>query len=73
MRTVSFRLSPPEDRLLRALAGARGVSVETLVREALAFPPIQLPHSPVRRLEVVRGGESHRRDEQRSGPLGPVS
>lgn len=53
MRTISVGLSLAEHRLLNDLAGARGVSVETLVREAMALAPFETVPAP--RLELVRG------------------
>lgn len=72
MRTVSVRLSPAEHRLLHDLAGARSVSVETLVREALALPPIHAQASPARRLEVVRSEDAQPSDEE-PGPTAPIA
>ena len=71
MRTISVRLSLAEHRLLHDLAGARSVSVETLVREALALPPMHVHATPARRLEIVRSDDAHARDEERPGPATP--
>jgi len=66
------RLSPAEHRLLHDLAGARSVSVETLVREALALPPIHAQASPARRLEVVRSEDAQPSGDQQPGPTAPI-
>lgn len=71
MRTISVRLSLAEHRLLHDLAGARSVSVETLVREALALPPMNLPASPTRRLEIVRGDDAQAGDDEGPRPTAP--
>jgi hypothetical protein len=73
MRTISVRLSLAEHRLLHDLAGARGVSVETLVREALGLPPLHVRASPARRLEVVRSEEARPTSDEESGPAAPVA
>jgi hypothetical protein len=73
MRTVSVRVSLAEHRLLHDLAGARSVSVETLVREALAFPPIYAQASPARRLEIVPSEEAQSNSEEEPGPTAPIS
>jgi hypothetical protein len=73
MRTVSVRLSLAEHRLLHDLAGARSVSVETLVREALAMPPIHDQVSPARRLEVVRSEDAQPSGDQEPGPTAPIA
>jgi hypothetical protein len=73
MRTVSVRLSLAEHRLLHDLAGARSVSVETLVREALALPPIHAQASPTRRLEVVRNEDAQPSGDQEPGPTAPIA
>ncbi|MFI4990544.1 MAG: hypothetical protein ACHQHO_06485 [Solirubrobacterales bacterium] len=54
MRTISVRLSRAEHRLLADLAGARGVSVETLVREAMALAPFGAQEVATPRLQIVR-------------------
>ncbi len=70
MRTISIRLSPAEHRLLNDLAGARGVSIETLVREAMALAPFEARETPRRRLQVVRS-ESPQGERQTDGdPFG---
>lgn len=76
MRTISVRLSLAEHRLLHDLAGARRVSVEMLVREALAFPPIHTQasqDSPARRLEVVRSEDAQPSGDQEPGPTAPIA
>jgi hypothetical protein len=73
MRTVSVRVSLAEHRLLHDLAGARSVSVETLVREALAFPPIHAHAPPARRLEIVRSEETLSSGEEEPGPTAPIT
>jgi hypothetical protein len=73
MRTVSIRLSLTEHRLLHDLAGARGVSVETLVREALAFPPVDVPAAPARRLEIVRSDDARPAGGKGPGPGTPIA
>jgi hypothetical protein len=73
MRTVSVRVSLAEHRLLHDLAGARSVSVETLVREALAFPPIPARPSPIRHLEIVRSEEAQSSGEEQPGPTAPIA
>jgi len=72
MRTVSVRLSRAEYRLLNELAGARGVSLEALVREALAFPPLYVPASPARRLEIVRSERALPAGDEEPGPAAPI-
>jgi hypothetical protein len=72
MRTISVRLSLAEHRLLHDLAGARSVSVETLVREALAFPPIHAQAS-TRRLEIVRSEDAQPVGDEGSGPAAPIA
>lgn len=72
MRTVSVRLSAAEHRLLCDLAGARSVSVETLVREALSLPPIHVRASPARRLEVVRSEDAQPSGDGEAGPTAPI-
>jgi hypothetical protein len=47
------RFSPVERRLLADLAAAEGVSVETLIREALTLTPY-VPEKRRRHLSVVR-------------------
>lgn len=69
MRTISVRLSLPEHRLLNDLAGARGVSIETLVREAMALAPFGAPAAP--RLQIVRGDELGSAPDQREDASGP--
>jgi hypothetical protein len=71
MRTVSVRLSHAEHRLLHELAGARGVSLEALVREALAFPPLYVPAS-ARRLEIVRSDGALPAGDEEPGPAAPI-
>jgi hypothetical protein len=73
MRTISVRLSPAEHRLLRDLAGARSVSVETLVREALALPPIHARVSPARRLEIVGSEDAQPSGDGEAGPIAPIA
>jgi hypothetical protein len=73
MRTISVRLSLAEHRLLHDLAGARSVSVETLVREALALPPMHAHASPTRRLEIVRSDDAQPAGDEESGPTAPIS
>jgi hypothetical protein len=76
MRTISVRLSLAEHRLLHDLAGARRVSVETLVREALALPPIHTQASqasPARRLEVVRSEDTRPSGDGEAGPTAPIA
>jgi hypothetical protein len=73
MRTISVRLSLAEHRLLHDLAGARSVSVETLVREALALPPIPVHASPTRRLEIVRSDDAQPVGDEGSGPAAPIA
>jgi hypothetical protein len=73
MRTISTRLSLAEHRVLTDLAGARRTSVETLVREALGFPPLYLTAPPRRRLEVVRGEHAQPVGEQGEGPAAPLA
>jgi hypothetical protein len=73
MRTISVRLSLAEHRLLTDLAGARRVSVEALVREALAFPPLYVPASRTRRLEVVRSEHARPVGEGEQGPAAPIA
>lgn len=73
MRTIDVRLTIAEHRLLHDLAGARSVSVETLVREALAFPPLHAPASATRRLEVVRAEEDRAVGEKGSDPADPTA
>jgi hypothetical protein len=72
MRTLSVRVTLPEHRLLNDLAGARRVSIEALVRDALAFPPLHVPASPTRRLEVVRGEQAPTVGEAEQGPGTPI-
>jgi hypothetical protein len=72
MRTISVRLSPAEHRLLHDLAGARSVSIETLVREALALPPIHAEGSPARRLEIVRSEDARSSGDEQPGPTTPI-
>jgi len=72
MRTISVRLSLAEHRLLHGLAGARSVSVETLVREALALPPIPLRASLTRRLEIVRSDDVQPARDEEPGPAAPI-
>jgi hypothetical protein len=55
MRTVAVRFSGAEHRLLRRFASAQGVSVETLVREALALAPFGAREARAGRLHVVEG------------------
>jgi hypothetical protein len=73
MRTVSVRLSLAEHRLLNELAGARGLSLEALVREALAFPPLYVPASSTRRLEVVRSKRGRPVGDEEPGPAAPIA
>jgi hypothetical protein len=73
MRTISVRLSAAEHRLLHDLAGARSVSVETLVREALALPPMHVQASPARRLEIVRSEDAQSSGDEESGPAAPIA
>lgn len=73
MRTISVRLSLAEHRLLHDLAGARSVSVETLVREALALPPIHVHVPPGRRLEIVRGEDAQASGDEEPGPAAPIA
>lgn len=47
------RFSPVERRLLADLAAAEGVSVESLIREALTLPPYA-PEKRRRHLSIVR-------------------
>jgi hypothetical protein len=72
MRTISVRLSLAEHRLLHDLAGARSVTVETLVREALALPPVHA-QAATRRLEIVRGDDAQRVGDEGSGPGTPIA
>jgi hypothetical protein len=72
MRTVSVRLSLAEHRLLNELAGARGVSPEALVREALAFPPLYVPAS-ARRLELVPSERARPAGNEEPGPAAPLA
>ncbi len=69
MRTISVRLSLAEHRLVNDLAGARGVSVETLVREAMSLAPFELPSAP--RLQIVRADELGPATDGRESPSGP--
>ena len=55
------------------LAGARSVSVETLVREALALPPVPVHASPARRLEIVRSEDAQPNGDGESGPAAPIA
>jgi hypothetical protein len=55
MRTISVRLSLAEHRLLQDIAGARGISIETLVREAMALVPFEAPAGVGPHLQVVQG------------------
>jgi hypothetical protein len=73
MRTVSVRLSLAEHRLLNELAGARGLSLEALVREALAFPPLCVTASPTRRLEIVRSEGARPLGDEEPGPAAPIA
>ncbi len=72
MRTISVRLSLDEHRLLHDLAGARRVSVEALVREALALPPIRAQSSPARRLEIVRSDDARPVGDEGPSPAAPT-
>jgi hypothetical protein len=54
IRTIAIRFSPPEHRLLEDLAAAQGVDLETLIREALTFGPIEAD-AAAPRLRIVRG------------------
>ncbi len=47
---IEIRVSASERHLLEDFAAAHGVSIETLVREALTFPPVVEPAG--RRLQV---------------------
>jgi hypothetical protein len=58
IRTIAIRFSVAEHRLLDDLAAAQGVDVETLIREALTFSPIEA-HGTPRHLQLV-GGEARR-------------
>jgi hypothetical protein len=58
MRTAAVRFSEPEHRLLRSFAAAQGVSLETLVREALALAPIDARPNCARRLQAVGEDEA---------------
>ncbi len=73
MRTISVRLSLAEHCLLHDLAGARRVSVETLVREALGLPPIHTQASPTRRLEIVRSEDAQTTGDEEAGPAAPIA
>jgi hypothetical protein len=55
MRTVAVRFSPAEHRLLANLAAAQGMTVETLVRDALTLAPIDAGGAPTPPLRVVPG------------------
>jgi hypothetical protein len=48
------RFSPVERRLLADLAAAQGVTVETVIREALTLLPYATPEKRRRHLSVVR-------------------
>jgi hypothetical protein len=72
MRTISVRLSLAEHRLLHDLAGARSVSVETLVREALGLPAIHAQAPPARRLEIVRSEDPDPTRDEEPGPTAPI-
>jgi hypothetical protein len=54
IRTIAIRFSGAEHRLLDDLAAAQGVDIESLIREALTFAPIDPPGAE-RHLQVVRG------------------
>ncbi|HTZ87419.1 MAG TPA: hypothetical protein VMB05_12200 [Solirubrobacteraceae bacterium] len=60
------RLTSAEHRLLSDLAAAEGIEVEALVREALAFPPLEstpsMPH-----LHLVSGSGVPGDEEWRTG------
>jgi hypothetical protein len=58
IRTIAVRFSGVEHRLLDDLAAAQGVDVETLIREALTFAPIDGPGA-ARHLQVVRSEGNH--------------
>jgi len=73
MRTINVRLSLAEHRLLHDLAGARSVSVETLVREALALPPMHVPASPTRRLAIVRSDDAQPTSDAGPAPAAPTA
>jgi hypothetical protein len=73
MRTISVRLTLAEHRLLKDLAGARRVSVETLVREALAFPPLYVLAARTRRLEIVGSEHAQSVGQGEQGPATPIS
>ncbi len=72
MRTISVRLSLVEHRLLNDLAGAQGVSIETLVREALALAPFDARDHPARRLQIVRSDEARTAIKEGEDPSAPV-
>lgn len=73
MRTISVRLSHAEHRLLQDLAGARSVSVETLVREALSLPPIHAQAATTRRLEIVRSEDAQPSGDGETDPAAPIA
>jgi hypothetical protein len=73
MRTISVRLSLAEHRLLHDLAGARSVSVETLVREALGLPAMHVQGLPGRRLEIVRSDDASPAGDEGVGPAAPTA
>jgi len=55
----TVRFSATERRLLADLAAVQGVSVESLIREALTLPPYEAEKRP-RHLHIVRlRGEAH--------------
>jgi hypothetical protein len=70
MRTISVRLSLAEHRLLNDLAGARGVSIETLVREAMALAPFETADGSGRRLQIVRSESPQGESQTRGDPSG---
>ncbi|HEX3910057.1 MAG TPA: hypothetical protein VHW67_05070 [Solirubrobacteraceae bacterium] len=54
IRTIAIRFSLTEHRLLGDLAAAHGVDLETLIREALTFGPVEAK-AAAPRLRVVQG------------------
>jgi hypothetical protein len=54
MRTVSVRFAADEHRLLANLAAVHGVSIETLVRDALTLAPIDSRRARAPALRIVR-------------------
>lgn len=71
MRTISVRLSLAEHRLLNDLAGARGISVETLVREAMALAPFEADPSDGPHLQVVYSDDAPSALADVKGPRKP--